>query len=235
MFQRPYNQQRSKRLRGEFVPNNPDEERISNVLKRIRPGSGSEMEDPDLWQDMTRLLTLMRQIEDLADQDFEERSEPRDEFEPGYLAWQPEEHRGDIEEEFVFEKQTVTLGPETFSKLQPFEPPEFNRAYARGEETKNADRQSTRTRTTQLSDDQLVRWWVSFSGDVSLDRLSKLRKIIDESPLTIDAHFHEICDGLIVMRVVTDNNLTMEQLDWVIGQVLDVVGIERDAAIISRN
>jgi hypothetical protein len=235
MFQRPYNQQRSERSRGEFAPDNQDEERISNVLKRIRPGSGSGMEDPDLWQEMTQLFAALRRIEDLAEQDFAEYLESQDDFEPGYLTRQPEERRGDIEEEFVFEKQTVTFGPETFSNLQPFEPPEFKRAYARSEETESTDRPTRRAQLPHAPDDQLLRWRVSFSGDVSLDRLSKVRKIIDESPLTIDAHFHEICDGLIVMRVVTDNNLTMEQLDWVVGQVLDVVGIERNAAIVSRN
>jgi hypothetical protein len=82
-------------------------------------------------------------------------------------------------------------------------------------------------------DEQLERWWVNFNGDVSLERLARLRQVLGESPFTIEARFDEITDGLIVLRIVTDHKLTEAHVDWIVRQVMSSVGLNRDAAILS--
>jgi hypothetical protein len=78
-------------------------------------------------------------------------------------------------------------------------------------------------------------WWVSFSGDLSLRRLSSLRQRLLDSPFTYDARFEEIGDGLIVLMVLTDANLTEPRLEWILGHLMDVEQLDRHAMIVSRN
>ena len=82
-------------------------------------------------------------------------------------------------------------------------------------------------------DEQLERWWVNFNGDVSLERLARLRQVLGESPFTIETRFEEISEGLIILRVVTDRTLTEAHVDWIVRQVMGSVGLNRDAAILS--
>lgn len=82
-------------------------------------------------------------------------------------------------------------------------------------------------------DENLRRWWVTFSGNVSLEKLSSLRERLSDSPFTLETRYDEIADGLIVLRVVTDNRVTMQQIDWIIRELMDTVGLDRDSAILT--
>jgi hypothetical protein len=77
-------------------------------------------------------------------------------------------------------------------------------------------------------------WWLNFSGDVSLERLARFRTLVSNSPFTVEARFDDIADGLIVLRVVTQQNLTDDQMDWLVRQVLDNLGIDQHSVILSR-
>jgi hypothetical protein len=83
------------------------------------------------------------------------------------------------------------------------------------------------------SDENLMRWWVTFSGNVSLERLAQLRARFNDSPFTIEARFVEIGDGVIVLRLVTDDRVTMQQVDWILRELMDTVGLDKDSAILS--
>lgn len=83
-------------------------------------------------------------------------------------------------------------------------------------------------------DEHCRRWWVNFNGDLSLERLAKLRAHLNDSPFTIDTRYDEITDGLIVMRVVTEEHISMDQLNWILRQLMDLVGLDRNSAIISK-
>jgi hypothetical protein len=223
MFQRPYNPIDDEESRAEFAVGGFEEKRIAGILKRLRPGSGSHLEDPELWREVTRMFFLLRRIEELVDQEYDEALVSQHNANPDYSSpsGRDEEAGGYTRNEFA--------------DLQPFQPLEFSSAFERFERPGVLHHDHFEPRHAAPEAESPVRWWVSFSGDVSLERLSRLRTIIDESPLTIDAHFHEIGDGLIVMRVTTDNSLTMEQLEWTVQQVMDTVGVSRNAAIVSRS
>lgn len=86
---------------------------------------------------------------------------------------------------------------------------------------------------SNVPDEKPRRWWVTFSGNVSLEKLAGLRERLSDSPFTLETRFDEIGDGLIVLRVVTDNRVTMQQIDWIVRELMDTVGLDRDSAILT--
>jgi hypothetical protein len=158
----------------------------------------------------------------------------------------------DAELEIEFSSEILAFDPGEFTGVpetaRPWEPdpgwpsasaPDQASPTAPDQPAEPADEPAAATPPTGPSpaeqDQQPERWWVNFNGDVSLERLARVRRVLSDSPFTIEARFDEITDGLIVLRVVTDRSITMDQLDWLIRQVMDQNGLDRNAAILSRN
>lgn len=128
----------------------------------------------------------------------------------------------------------------TFPEEVPFDPTEFDpvpppatESIASEPEQVSSDDGSEPRDDPDLPTDNLRRWWVTFSGNVRLEKLSLLRQRLSDSPFTLDARFDEIADGMIVLRVVTDRSITMQQTDWIIRELMDTVGLDRDSAILT--
>lgn len=201
---------------------------IEHVLQQFEPGSGSRLEDPELWGQFHRMFHLLERIEQLvageANHSFESQWEPPPTHQAAQTFEQPD---------------TRETGQFVSGRPSIYEPPSVEPlgSYADDPEDELAPDPVVDPESGHNDPDSggIECWWINFSGDVSLDRLARLRRIVDESPFTIEARFDEVCDGLIVMRVLTENVLTIPQMDWIIRQVMDSVGIDRNTAILSRN
>jgi hypothetical protein len=220
------------------------EQRAAKVLKLLHSSPSEPIGDPELRAEVERLFDLMKRIDELAEQELHlapagpKPEEPADQhhagdasptsdredqpgqepiaFDPAELdAWEPA-----IEQD---EGELVSNEGSAAPFVDPTQAPEVESPVV------------SQSKETKVSEDNLQRWWVSFNGDISLDRLSRTRTALSESPFTIEARFDDITDGLIVLRVVTERHLTFEQVEWLVQLVMQSVGLDRNAAVISRN
>jgi hypothetical protein len=185
----------------------------------------------ELRHELLRLFQLLHRIEDLAGEEFPTAA-PLYEF--------PDSRRkedGPVSDEKNHPEPD--LGPE----LVAFDPSEFG-GYAHGDDpaSQHPGNGHTDAPDTESSvqyegseEEYPARWWVNFNGDISLERLATLRRMLTESPFTIEVRFDEITDGLIVLKVVTEHNISMDQMNWLIKNVMQLVGMDQNAAILSQN
>ena len=218
------------------------------LLQLLDPASNHSLDHPELRRELASMVELLHRLEQLAQEQMELHAES-DEIPDCDVIDQgpgedPQAIDSDVEEDdLMIGGHVFAFDPSEFSQAppvsQPFIPdapplerdhgaPAFEVPVARAIAETESDS------SDQESDENLERWWVQFNGNVSLERLARMRKVMSDSPFTIDARFSEITDGLIVMRLVTGRPLSTEQVDWIVRQVMDAVGLDREAAILSR-
>jgi hypothetical protein len=198
------------------------------MLRLLKNDPSAAFDHPELRQELLRLFQLLQRIDELAGEEFPTAA-PLHEF--------PDSKRkedGPVSDEK--NQPEPDLGPE----LVAFDPSEFG-GYAPEDNHASQDPGNEHADTNppvpyEASEEEYpARWWVNFNGDISLERLATLRRMLTESPFTIEVRFDEITDGLIVLKVVTEHNISMDQMDWLIKNVMQLVGMDQNAAILSQN
>jgi hypothetical protein len=209
------------------------------TIRLLESNSDQAFADSEIRQELVSMVRVMSRLEELASRKLAELRGTED---------APETQAEDIESGPASQELThpgevrvgghiVAFDPFEFEVTPDVESP-FHQTWRpeRASETEHAQTGdvSALQQDEELEDEHLSRWWIHFNGNVSLERLSRLRRIMSDSPFTFEARFDEITDGLIVMKLVTERRLPESHVDWIIRQVMDVVGLERDAAILSR-
>ncbi len=216
----------------------------SALLKLLGTLSDDSVEHLELRDEIRRLIELLERIETLAERDLAKLQASAPSASPSH----DEPHAEEVPGKDTAGKAELDIGGNVvaFDPAEFVHPPEAASPVAFPESEPAVEQQPDpeppdysrlvhdyEPRSEQI-DDHLERWWVHFNGDVSLERLRRLRKEISESPFTLEARFDEITDGLIVFRLVTEGHLSMKQVEWIVEQVMNSVGLNRDAAIVSR-
>ncbi len=226
--------------------------RARSLIRLLKSSDDDALEDQELREEFDRLNNLLQRIDQIAQREELRSDEPE---EPAPFS-EPEtevEPIGAVPVTDV-DQDSFPLDPD----LEPFSPHDYgarehheaerpdepvDAAFHHGEAQDEpagdaaddeAGMDPPEQEATRGTDENLARWWVNFNGDISLERLAKLRALLNESPFTIETRFEEITDGLIVLRVVTDRHISMEQVDWIVRQMMDSVGLDRNSAIVSR-
>lgn len=208
-----------------------DLRRATSLLRLLKSGEGEALDDPELQQEFRRLHELLDRIDRLADDVAVEDGESEHQAEPASAS------TAERPTEAASGARQAPAGGDYEASDQP-----GSRATAEGEQVSPQPSSEpavepgatpSQSRESEI-DDRCQRWWVHFNGDLSLERLSKLRAHLNDSPFTIDTRYDEITDGLIVMRVVTEEHISMDQLNWVLRQLMDQVELDRNSAIVSK-
>lgn len=193
------------------------------ILELLDADPDSVFNDPDFRDGMIRIIELLGQIESLARSRIARSSEGAGEFAQRFTS----------ADATTGEQEATDVDPPIGGDIVAFDPSEFEQSAAPAAPERRSGSGSLHG-VVSGERDQLQRWWVNFNGDLSLERLARLRRIIEESPFAVESRFDEIAEGLIVLRIVTDARLTMEQVDWIVRQVMVNVGMDRNAAILSQ-
>ena len=212
----------------------------SAILRLLDPESNQPIDNPELRRELASMVELMQRLETLAHEQLEQNTVASGIDQPPEADEQP---LGSHQAEH--ENQGDPSIAEPFDPAEFTEPPSVSLSYVPDDASASAslpdphgfelaDHPESGT-TTKNDDEYLTRWWVHFNGDISLERLARFRNVLSESPFAIDARFSEITDGLILMRLVTEGHFSDAQVDWIIRQVMDAVGLDRGAAILSRD
>lgn len=210
-----------------------DLRRATSLLRLLKSSDEDAIADPEIREEFQRLHELLERIDRIAEGVESGKQSPEDvvhadvERQPAQSASErtpPTQDAGPAE-------ASVPPGDRALSEETRQAEPEPGPA----PQAAGGQAEARRSERASSTDEHLARWWINFNGDVSLERLSRLRALLDESPFTIDTRYDEITDGLIVLRVVTDQHITMDQLDWILRQLMDLVGLDRKSAIISKH
>lgn len=194
-----------------------DLRRATSLLRLLKSNDGESLEDPQLQREFERLHDLLERIDRIASEVGapEQTSEASTNAHPSSQPTAPVGH------------------PEPGGQRATWSDPDTSPADSDASKTSGSSEQAP-PEWANAQDEPSTRWWVHFNGDLSLDRLSQLRAHLDESPFTLDTRFDEITDGLIVLRIVTDERISMDHLDWILRQLMERVGLDRKSAIISK-
>jgi hypothetical protein len=229
----------------------------SALLRLLDPESNVSIDDPELRSGLASMVELMERLESMAEQALvrareQEEAAERASSAGDESAWQLETGATG---EFVISGRLVSFTPsdgESTGSFTIFGGPEaYDEEPAVGHDVGAPEDMEASTDPIVFPfdinqfqpaaveepsiEDNLERWWIHFNGEVSLERLCRVRKDLEQSPFTIDARFNEITDGLIVMRLVTESHLSPKQVDWIVSQSMEAAGLDRDAAIVSHS
>jgi hypothetical protein len=203
------------------------------MLRQLNPQADHNSTESELGDQLRQMFHLLhgileklepaeRTLESEPDRDWAEHStDPTSHTQPlhepvGTFAAPPRDVRTAAE-------------PPTFAKAPP-----ITWSVRPGTMPTNVEEEPDMSQSDAPDSPSFAHWWFNFSGDVSLGRLARFRQIVNSSPFTVDARFDEISDGLITLRLVTDEQFSCEQMDWIVRQILDNLAIDRHSVILSR-